>query len=126
MKQLLLLFSLLAFCLLSYGQHRPKCTTCKNAEFTDVSTIVRHTLPQETKIDTLTSTIDFVAKPAHQVCSVNPVTGALCTVDVPAVMAQSVRKIKRITIIQYVEEIAIEPAMAIRYEAEILTGDCNY
>lgn len=125
MKQYFLFFSLLALCLLSHGQHRPKCTTCKDAEFTDVSTIVRHTLPQTTKIDTIESIVDFVAKPAHQVCSTNPVTGALCTIDVPAIMGKSMRKIKRITIVQYVEEVAIEPAMGIRYEAEILTGDCN-
>ena len=125
MKQYFLLFSLLALCLLSYGQHRPKCTTCKDVEFTNVSTIVRHNMPTTTKVDTVTSIVDFVVKPAHQVCSVNPVTGALCTVDAPAIMGQSMRKIKRITIVQYVKEIAIEPAEAIRYEAEILTGDCN-
>ena len=125
MKHLFLFVLAFTFVFDAMGQARPKCLVCKDAEFVDVEKFVAHSKPQEVFVEEITDTVQFVAKPAHQICTTHPVTGALCTVDVAEVKAISVVKLKKITTVQYASVIAVEPAMNIRYEAEI-TNDCNY
>jgi hypothetical protein len=118
---LVLLFTTLA----AIGQVRPRCYTCKDAEFAmDLQNVI-HTRPKEVVITEVMDTVVYVWKPAHQVCKVDAATGKICTVEVPAERHFSSVKMQRIITVEYVPVEEAEPVLRQKYEAEMRETDCD-
>lgn len=125
MKKSVFLLVLLFSALASFGQIRPKCITCKEAEFTNSSLTIAQSRPKEISISEVEEEVSYQYKPSHLVCYTDTLNGRVCTKEVNAEMRKAKLTFRRIITVEYVP-IEMEVAVMVKkYDAELEAGNCD-